>query len=111
MGSAKRLGRIPVYVAVAALAATTAQPAQCPQQREQEMLSNPKLTAQSATYVTRPGDTPYSLAKRFYGHGYLEYKIRIPNQALLTPKGVFISGSTILVPPDDNGDKVDVRKK
>jgi hypothetical protein len=94
------------YWALAVLAilgaTTSTQPAQC-------IRPAPTLTAPAGSIIYRTGycDTPFELAKRFYGRGFLEYKIRDANRLLLLPNGTFPHNIDIVIPPDLEGKPVD----
>jgi phage tail protein X len=61
-------------------------------------------------YLTGAADTPYTLAKRFYGHSYMAYAIVDANKTLLTKEGVFPKGTKIVIPPPYTGIPVDVNR-
>ncbi|HUU92621.1 MAG TPA: hypothetical protein VM238_15590 [Phycisphaerae bacterium] len=100
--------RASVLLSVAILAAggTVSAPTDC--ENNSQLGKAYKKTC--VTYKTQPGDNPYTLAKQFYGKGYMEYKIRAANKDLLTAAGFFPPGTRILVPPDDRGRPVDVTR-
>jgi nucleoid-associated protein YgaU len=103
MVNGSRYLAIVILAAAAGTASTT--PSQCLQQPGQ----NPRVAATGeVVYKTLAGDTPYALAKRFYGHGYTEYKIRQRNPLALTDKGIYVAGQEIVIPPDENGVPVNV---
>lgn len=95
-----------MFLGVAMLAATATSPTQCPPQTG---LQN-KKPPNTVVYKTQPGDSPYTLAKKFYGHGYMEYKIREANKKVPLTKGFYKPGTKILVPPDDRGRPVDITR-
>jgi len=68
------------------------------------------LPAGYVEYVARPGDTPWSVAERLYGRGYLEYRIREANAGALTPGGFYEAGTRLVIPPGLNGRPVEVDK-
>jgi len=96
---------VSLCVAVGLLAAVTSTPTQCDNQLTpaQEAVLKKACT----TYKTQPGDTPYSLAERFYGKGYMSYRIQEANKQYLTKEGFFKPNTLILIPPDDRGRSVD----
>jgi hypothetical protein len=94
-----------IVILAAAAGTTSTTPTQCPQQTGQ----NPRVASTGdVVYKTQAGDTPYALAKRFYGHGYMEYKIRQRNPLALTTAGAYAPGIELVIPPDDNGVPVNV---
>ena len=103
MVNGSRFMAIVILAAAAGTASTT--PTQCPQPPVQ----NPRAAATGdVVYKTQVGDTPYALAKRFYGHGYMEYKIRQRNPVALTVKGIYAAGQELVIPPNENGVPVNV---
>jgi len=85
---------------LAALAPTVStQPAQCLRQPD----AATKLPANYTVYRTERVTTPYELAERFYGHGYLAQRIIDANKTRLAANGTFPRGVDILVPPDNTG--------
>jgi hypothetical protein len=103
MVNGSRFLAIVILAAAAGTASTT--PGQCLQQPGQ----NPRVAATGdVVYKTQAGDTPYALAKRFYGHGYMEYKIRQRNPLALTQPGAYAPGIELVIPPGDNGVPVNV---
>jgi len=63
----------------------------------------PNTDPNTVIYTTQPGDTPYRLADRVYGHGYLETKILAANLGKLGGDGVYPAGTLLTLPPDDAG--------
>jgi len=103
------MARSPMFAgALFILAATTVTvPTQCPQQAAR----NPRVSPTGeVVYTTQVADTPWRLAERFYGKGYLEYKIRQRNPLLLTKEGGYMPGVEIVIPPDDRGMPIDVTR-
>jgi hypothetical protein len=103
MVNGSRFLAIVILAAAAGTASTT--PSQCLQQPGQ----NPRVAATGdVVYKTQAGDNPYALAKRFYGHGYMAYKISQRNPLALTDKWIYVAGQEIVIPPDNNGLPVNV---
>jgi len=100
---ALRMGRFSMYLSVAILAAAATTPTQCQQ-------PPPGSPAGSVVYKAHEGETPYSIAKRLYGEGYLESRIREANPMKLNLRGVYSEGTMIVVPPDLNGRPVDLSR-
>jgi nucleoid-associated protein YgaU len=94
------MGRFSMYLGVGLLLVVAVTPTQC---RE----SPPPG---SVPYVTKPGDTPYYIAKRVYGKGYLQDRIIMANRSVLSADGTFPPGITIAIPPNLNGEPVDTTK-
>ena len=91
---------------LAALAPTVStQPAQC--LRQPDPAAN--LPATYTVYRTERVVTPYELASRFYGHGYLAQKIIDANRTQLAADGTFPRGVDLLLPPDATGRSVQER--
>lgn len=95
-----------MFLSVVVLAASATVPTQCPL----DSATQARLKASCITYTTVIGDTPYSLAEKFYGKGWQSYKISEPNKQFLDAKGFFKPGSKILIPPLDNGRPVDAAR-
>lgn len=97
------------FWAVLILAATTTtvsiQPAQCFRQPD----ASANLPTGYAVYRTERVVTPYELADRFYGHGYLAQKIINANRMQLSADGTFPQGVDLVLPPDDKGQSVPMR--
>ena len=95
-------------VGLVVMAATVStQPTQCVRTPDPKL----KLPPGYVVYTTQmKSETPYEMAERFYGHGYMEYKIRKVNQKLLTREGVFPLKTAVLIPPDDDGRAVDLTR-
>ena len=94
-----------VLMLAAATTATT--PTQCLRLPEPAA----KLPPNYVIFRTDRVVSPYELAERFYGEGYLEYKIRIVNKDLLTKQGMFPAGKDVLIPPkDESGLPVDLNR-
>lgn len=96
---------VSLCVAVGLLAAVTSTPTQC--DKKLTPAQEAAFRNACANYKTLPGDTPYSLAERFYGKGYMAYRIQEVNKQYLTKEGFFKPNSLILIPPDDRGRSVD----
>lgn len=91
---------------LAALASTVStQPTQC--LRPSDPAAN--LPANYTVYRTERVVTPYELASRFYGHGYLAQKIVDANKTQLAADGTFPRGVDLLLPPDNAGRSVQER--
>ena len=86
-------------VAILAAAGTASAPTDC----QKHSQSQKAYQGAGITYITRPGDHPYMLAKQFYGKGFMAYKIEAANKNLLRADGFFPAGITIFIPPDDWG--------
>jgi hypothetical protein len=96
------------FWAVLILAAATTvstQPAQCLRQPG----ASANLPTGYAVYRTERVVTPYELADRFYGHGYLAQKIINANRMQLFADGTFPQGVDLVLPPDDKGQSVPMR--
>ena len=105
MGKGSRFLAIVILAAAAGTAPTT--PTQCLQQPGQ----NPRVSwTGDVVYKTQPGDNPYSLAERFYGHGYMGYRIQQRNPLAPTYRGAYAAGIEIVIPPDNRGLPVDVTR-
>jgi phage tail protein X len=96
------------YWALAALVVLAAVAPTQPTQCTPPPGSNGKAPPGYVVYKTHPGDTPYSLAKKFYGHTYLEAEIRKANEKALTKEGFFTPGVDILIPPNPYGTPGDI---
>jgi nucleoid-associated protein YgaU len=92
-----------MYLSVGVLMVVAAAPTQC-QQRPTNVPQG------SVVYRTRAGDTPYRLADRLYGKGYLQDRIVQANRGRLPPNGVFEPGTYIVIPPNLNGESVDLSR-
>jgi phage tail protein X len=98
--------RLWAVVILAAIAPTvTIQPTQC--MRQPAPAAN--LPAGYSVYRTEAVTTPYQMAERFYGHGYLAYKIVNANKSVLAANGTFPKGVDIVLPPDNEGRSVPER--
>ena len=94
-------------VVMLAAATTATTPTQCLRLPEPAA----KLPPNYVIFRTDRIVSPYELAERFYGQGYLEYKIRNANKDLLTKQGLFPAGKDVLIPPrDDSGLPVDLNR-
>jgi hypothetical protein len=82
-------------------AATPTQPTQCVPQQPTAV----NLPVGWVAYKTDRPITPYELAKRAYGEGWQEGRIRAANRLKLVNK-VFPAGTEILIPPDLKGHAV-----
>ena len=99
------------FLGIAILAAAAVTTATAPTQCLQQPGQNPRISVfGEVVYKTLPADTPYLLAERFYGHGYMEYKIRHRNPLFLTSQGCYMTGTEIVIPPDDRGVPIDVTR-
>jgi nucleoid-associated protein YgaU len=88
-------------------AATTATPTQCPQNRRSDYAAAYSWT----TYKVQPGDTPASVAKKFYGQESEAYVILSVNKSKLNLDGMtFKAGETLVIPPHGKPWKYDVEK-
>jgi len=58
-------------------------------------------------YTTLPGDNPYMLAEKAYGHGWLAGAINEVNGRSPSDGRVFKTGTKIYIPPDMDGRPVD----
>jgi hypothetical protein len=96
-----------MLLSVVFLAATAATPTQCVRQPSQ---AYPVSASGDVTYTTRVGDTPYRLAERFYGHGYMEYRIRQANPLAPMDKGAYPAGIQLVIPPHMTGRPVDITR-
>jgi len=94
-----------VLLAAAAATTTTTQPTAC-----MPPGTTNSQAADCVVYETRAGDTPYTLAERFYGRAWMGYQIAEANRWSLTREGFFPPGTKILIPPDLNGRPVDVNR-
>jgi nucleoid-associated protein YgaU len=94
------MGRFSMYLSVGVLLMVAATPTQCQQ----------PPPPGSVPYVTRAGDTPYRIAERIYGKGYLQDRIILANSKVLQADGTFPPGITIAIPPGLNGEPVDTSK-
>jgi len=94
-------------VVMLAAATTATTPTQCLRLPEPAA----KLPPNYVIFRTDRVVSPYELAERFYGEGYLEYKIRSANKGVLTKQGLFPAGKDVLIPPrDDSGLPVDLNR-
>jgi hypothetical protein len=80
-------------------AAVSTQPGQCIRQ----VNPSAKLPPNWSVYRTDRVCAPYELGERFYGHGYMGYKIVEANRARLRPDGTFAANIDLLLPPDNTG--------
>ena len=102
----RSMQRFWAVVILAAMAPTvTTQPTQCMRQPAPAA----RLPAGYTIYRTKTVTTPYHLAKRFYGHGYLAYMIVNANKSVLAANGTFPKGVDIVLPPDFRGHSVPER--
>jgi len=62
------------------------------------------------SYTAQGGETPYSLAERFYGKMWMGYQIADANRLALTKEGYFPKGARLMIPPGLNGLPVDVTR-
>lgn len=70
-------------------------------------LSDDKVDAESAeigsfpgrVHLVQPGDTLYSLAERYYGHGKFYRKIRDANRNRLADPNELPAGMKLIIPP------------
>jgi len=97
---------VSLCLAIGVLAAAAATPTQC--DKQVTPAQEAKYKRACVHYKTQAGDTPYSLADRFYGKGYMSRLIEAPNKQYLTAAGVFKPNSMIIIPPDDRGRSVDI---
>ena len=90
------------------LAATTpATPTQCPQNQRSDYAAAYTWT----TYQVQAGDTPASVAKKFYGKESEAYVIIAANKSKMMPDGLqFKPGVTIVIPPHGKPWKHNVEK-
>jgi len=58
----------------------------------------PAPTAGEQTYTAKPGDTLWSLAKRFYGDGKLKTKIFEANRNKLKDENTLPAGTVLVIP-------------
>ena len=93
-------------VGLLAAAVTSSTPTQCTQDTTQQELYKKACVY----YKTVAGDSPYSLAKRFYGKAYMSRRLEEANKEHLQDNGFFKPDVVILVPPDDRGRSVDVSR-
>ncbi|MBM4019996.1 MAG: hypothetical protein FJ288_17025 [Planctomycetes bacterium] len=96
----RRFRAVASAIILAATAPTVStQPVQCIRQPDPAANLPPGYTI----YRTERACTPYEIAERFYGHGYLQGAVREVNKGVLRPDGTFPKGVDILLPPDGTG--------
>ena len=77
-------------------ATTTATPTQCPQDQQSTYAAAYTWT----TYTVQAGDTPASVAKKFYGQESEAYVILSLNKSKMDADGLmFRTGETLVIPP------------
>jgi nucleoid-associated protein YgaU len=91
-----------VMLAATTVTTVTTQPASC----------TPPVAGKAGwvTYTARPGDTPYTLAQRFYGKMWMGYQIADANKLALTREGVFPPGAKLMIPPGLDGRPVAIER-
>jgi nucleoid-associated protein YgaU len=92
-------------LSVVLLAAAT--PTQCPQNQRSDYAASTHWTS----YKVQPGDTPASVALKFYGKESEAHVIIAVNKTKMMPDGLlFKTGETLVIPPHGKPWKYDVGK-
>jgi nucleoid-associated protein YgaU len=94
-----------IAILAASVPVVSTQPGQCLRQPA----AGANVPYGFAVYRTDRVCTPYDLAERFYGHGYMAYKIVEANQLLLRSDKTFPAGVDLVIPPDNKGRTVPER--